>query len=201
MNVLVLLAVILFILMLLIGGGKGALSFISLFFNFGVLMITIFFMLDPKINPIVLTMISSAVISCINLFFVNEVNRKTITAFLSTLITIVILLLFIDMVTRMTMIQGFGEEQSEELAPFSLYIGIDFVKIGASVIIFSTIGAITEVAISITSSMGEMLNHHPSITRRDLFLSGIRIGKDILVPIPIRCFLLFWRLYGPAYMV
>ena len=180
MNVLVLLGVILFILMVLIGGSKGAMSFISLFFNFGVLMITIFFMQDPHINPIILTMIACAVVSCINLFFVNEVNRKTTTAFISTLITIVILLLFIDMVTRMTMIQGFGEEQSEELAPFSLYIGIDFVKIGASVIIFSTIGAITEVAISITSSMGEMLNHHPSISRKDLFLSGIRIGKDIL---------------------
>lgn len=78
------------------------------------------------------------------------------------------------------MIQGFGEEQSEELAPFSLFVGVDFAKIGASVVIISTIGAITEVAISITPSMGETLNHHPAISRKDLFLSGIRIGKDIL---------------------
>lgn len=46
--------------------------------------------------------------------------------------------------------------------------------------IISTIGAITEVAISITSSMGETMKHHPSISRKDLFLSGMRIGKDIL---------------------
>ncbi|APH06532.1 YibE/F family protein [Bacillus weihaiensis] len=180
MNVLLILSVILFILMILIGGKTGALSFISLFFNFGVLMMTIFFMLDPNVNPIIITMIACAVISCINLFFIDEVNRKTATAFLSTLITIAILLLLIDMVTKITMIQGFGEEQSEELAPYSLYIGVDFVKIGASVIIISTIGAITEVAISITSSMGETLHHHPTISRKDLFLSGMRIGKDIL---------------------
>lgn len=180
MNVLVLLAGVLFILMVVIGGGKGARSFISLFFNFGVLIMTIFFMLSPHTNPIILTMVSSAVISSINLFFINEVNRKTITAFISTLITIVILLLFIDLVTRRAMIQGFSEEQSVELTPFSLYIGVNFVKIGASVIIMSTIGAITEVAISITSSMSEMLNHHPLITRKALYLAGLSIGKDIL---------------------
>ena len=37
MNTLVCLAVILFILMILIGGRKGARSFLALFFNFGVL--------------------------------------------------------------------------------------------------------------------------------------------------------------------
>ena len=63
------------------------------------------------------------------------------------------------MVTKMTMIQGFGEEEIDELAIFSLYIGVDFVKIGASVIIMSTIGAITDVAISITSPMLEMFIH------------------------------------------
>ena len=180
MNVLMILSVILFILMVLIGGNKGVLSFISLFFNFGILMITVILMLDHDKNPIILTMIACTVISCINLFFINEINRKTITAFISTLITIVILLLFIDLVTRVTMIQGFSEEQSEELAPYSLYIGVNFVKIGASVIIMSTIGAITEVAISITSSMSETFHHHPSINRKNLFLSGMRIGKDIL---------------------
>ncbi|MFQ3543034.1 YibE/F family protein [Halobacillus rhizosphaerae] len=180
MNVLMILSVILFILMVSIGGNKGVLSFISLFFNFGVLMITIILMLDPDRNPIFLTMIACTVISCINLFFINEINRKTITAFISTMITIVILLLFIDLVTRVSMIQGFSEEQSEELAPYSLYIGVNFIKVGASVIIMSTIGAITEVAMSITSSMSETLNHHPSINHRDLFLSGMRIGKDIL---------------------
>ncbi|UOQ45810.1 YibE/F family protein [Halobacillus salinarum] len=180
MNVLLLLSVILLLLMISIGGTKGALSFVSLFFNFGVLMITVFFMMDSDMDPIFITMIACAVISCINLFFINEVNRKTATAFLSTLITIIVLLLLIDIVTNIAMIQGFSEEQSEELAPYSLYIGVDFVKIGASVIIMSTIGAITEVAISITSSMGETLNHHPSISRKNLFLSGMRIGKDIL---------------------
>ena len=48
MNALVCLAVILFILMILIGGKKGARSFLALFFNFGVLLITILIMTNPN---------------------------------------------------------------------------------------------------------------------------------------------------------
>ncbi|MGX2958094.1 YibE/F family protein [Peribacillus sp. JNUCC 23] len=180
MTVLVWLAAILFILMILIGGKKGARSFISLFLNFGVLLLTILLMTDPNADPIILTLIACAVISCINLFYINEVNSKTTTAFISTIITIIILLFFIVIVTENAMIQGFGEEEIEELSIFSLYIGVDFVKIGASVIIMSTIGAITDVAISITSPMREIFYHNPLISRKDLFASGLSIGKDIL---------------------
>jgi uncharacterized membrane protein len=180
MNVLVLLAAILFIMMILIGGKKGARSFIALFLNFGVLFFTILFMTDPNVDPIILTVIASTVISCITLFYINEVNRKTTTAFLSTIITIVILLFFIIIVTENAMIQGFGEEEIAELSMFSIYIGVDFVKIGAAMIIMSTIGAITDVAISIASPMREIYYHNPLISRKELFTSGLSIGKDIL---------------------
>ncbi|MFE3982236.1 YibE/F [Priestia aryabhattai] len=180
MNALVILSLILLVLMILIGGYRGMRSFISLFLNFGVLMFTIFLMLGPQMNPVIITLISCAIISCINLFFINNVDRKTGTAFLSTIVTIVLLIVLIEVIVNVSMIQGYGEEETEELAVFSLFVGIDYVKIGASVMIISTIGAITEVAISITSSMGETMKHHPSISRKDLFLSGMRIGKDIL---------------------
>jgi uncharacterized membrane protein len=180
MNVLVLLAVILFLLMILIGGKKGARSFIALFLNFGVLFLTILFMTDPNVDPIILTVISCTVISCITLFYINEVNRKTTTAFISTIITIVILIFFIVIVTEHSMIQGFGEEEIEELSMFSIYIGVDFVKVGAAMIIMSTIGAITDVAISIASPMREISHHNPLISRKDLFTFGLSIGKDIL---------------------
>lgn len=180
MNVLLWLAAILLILMIVIGGDKGKRSFIAIFLNFGVLFFTIFIMTIPKADPIILTLIASTVISCINLFYINEVNNKTITAFISTIITVVILLVFILILTESAMIQGFGAEEAEELSVFSLYIGVDFVKIAASVIIMSTIGAITDTAIAISSPMREMFHHHPSISRKELFAFGISIGKDIL---------------------
>ncbi|WP_394237093.1 YibE/F family protein [Niallia oryzisoli] len=180
MNVLVVLTCILFILMTLVGGKKGAKSFLAIFFNFAVLLLIILLMNDPNLDPVILTFIACILISCITLFFINDVNSKTTIAFFSTLITIVILLFFIVVVNKMAMIQGFGEEEIEELSSYSLYIGIDFVKIGASVIIMSTIGAIVDVAISIASPMREIYLHNPAISRKTLFKAGVSIGKDIL---------------------
>ncbi len=180
MNVLFVLAAILFILMLTIGGAKGARSFISLFLNFIVILVTVIFMASPLVDPILLTMIACVVISCINLFYINEVNSKTTVAFISTIITIGILFFFIYFITKKVQIQGFGEEEFEEIRIFSLYIGIDFIRLSASVIIMSTIGAITDVAISITSPMKEIFHHNPHLKSKELFTSGMTIGKDIL---------------------
>ncbi|EFI66808.1 YibE/F family protein [Lysinibacillus sp. HST-98] len=180
MNVVVLLAVILCVLMVLVGGRQGIRSFLSLFLNFGVLFVTIFLMTNPKNSPIILTFIACTIISCISLFYINKTNSKTITAFISTMVTIVVLLLFITFVTEKSMIQGFGEESTEEISIFSLYIGVNFVQIGASVIIMSTIGAIMDVAISIATSMHEIFYRNPSISRKNLFAAGLSIGRDIL---------------------
>src|SRR5699024_10282219 len=131
-------------------------------------------------NPIILTIIACTIVSSINLFYINQVNSKTITAFIASLITIIILISFIYMTTKKAMIQGFGEEEIDEISIFSLYLGIDFVKVGAAVIIMSTIGAITDVAISITSPMREVFRHHRDISQKELFVSGLNVGRDIL---------------------
>ena len=180
MSVLFMLAVILFILMVSVGGGKGARSFISLFLNFTVIVITVIFMASPDLDPIILTLIACIIISMINLFFINEVNSKTVTAFISTLITIAILFFFIYFITKKVQIQGFGEEEIEEIRIFSLYIGIDFIKVSSAVIVMSTIGAITDVAISIASPMKEIAMHNPNMGTKALFTSGMTIGRDIL---------------------
>ncbi|MCH7321520.1 YibE/F family protein [Solibacillus sp. MA9] len=180
MNVLVLLAGLLFVFMAIIGGKKGIRSFIALFLNFGVIIMTVFFMNAPTLNPVILTLIACLFISCINLFYINEVNWTTKTAFLATILTTIVLVIFISLITNSAMIQGFGEEETEEMGMFSFYIGLDFVKIAVSVIIMSTIGAITDAAIAIASPMREMHFHHPNIERKELFRFGLSIGRDIL---------------------
>src|SRR5690625_5439953 len=96
------------------------------------------------------------------------------------MITISLLVILIYFVTKKTMIQGFSEENIDELSVYSLFIGVDFVKVATSVIIMSTIGAITDMAISITSPMQEIFQHNKNISRKELFTSGLTIGRDIL---------------------
>ncbi|UOQ83653.1 YibE/F family protein [Gracilibacillus salinarum] len=180
MNALVLLAAILFILMAVVGGKEGIKSFIAILINFVVVIGTVLMMNDPNANPIVLTLVACGIISAVSLFYINEINSKTKMAFLATILTTLALLFFIFIITEKSMIQGFSEEESDSLVTFSVYIGIDFIKVATSVIIMSTIGAIVDAAISITSPMQEIREQNPDISRKDLFKSGMRIGRDIL---------------------
>ena len=180
MNVLIILAIMLGMSMVMIGGKKGALSFLSLFINFLVLLFTVFMMANANHNPITWVILACVIISCINLFFINGVNSTTVAAFLSTILTVFVLLFFILLITDLTMINGFGEEEVDELGMFSLYIGINFSELAAAVIIISTIGAITDISISITSPMREIQFHNPGISRRELVDAGFNIGRDLL---------------------
>lgn len=180
MTVQVVLGVILFLLMVLFGGKKGAKSFFTLFLNFLMLFILIMFMIAPNANHILLTIIACIAITAINLFYINGFNVKTKTAFLASVITLLLLLVVILFITTKAKIQGFGEEEVEEISAFSIYIGVDFVKIGAAVIIMSAIGSIVDIAISISSPMYELFRHQPKTTRKELTQFGLHIGRDVL---------------------
>lgn len=179
MNVLLILASILLLLMIAVGGMNGVRSFISLFLNGIILIVTVFFMLDTATNILVLTLLACIGLCAVNLFYINGLNRKTLAAFIATFITLGILLSVIYLVTEVAMIQGFSEEETEELDAYNLLIGIDYVQVAAAVIIMSTIGAIMDVAISITSAMQEYGNHIAS-TSKQLIAYGMAIGRDIL---------------------
>ncbi|WP_029267715.1 YibE/F family protein [Virgibacillus alimentarius] len=180
MTVQVVLAAILFLLMVLVGGKKGVRSFFTLFLNFLVFLITMILMTIPIVNPIIVALIACTAICSMNLFYINGVNMKTKTAFISSMITIVILISFIVFITSKAKVQGFGEEVIEEISVFSLHVGVDFVKVGAAMVILTAIGSITDIAISIVSPMQELFHHQPSTSRKELVRFGLSIGRDVL---------------------
>ena len=180
MNVLVCLSIILFVLMKLISGEKGTRSFIALFLNFGITLLTVLLMTREAFNPIFLTMIACIFISCINLFYINTINLKSVISFIATLMTLFFLVGIIFIFVEKAMIQGFGIEEIEELSFFNLYVGVNFLEIASCTIIMGSIGAITDTSISISSAMNEIFIHNPFMDRYNLFKSGMNVGKDIL---------------------
>ncbi len=179
MSVVSVLAIILFVLMRIIGGERGTTSFLSLFLNLGMLFLAIMLMVNNA-NAILVTLITCAVVSYINLFFVNGINIKTKAALCSTGITIVVLFFLIVLFHQKAMIQGFGVEEIEEFNTFSFYVDVDYRVIGICTMVMGTIAAITDTAISISSAMNEVYVNNPLMKRFELFRSGITIGKDIL---------------------
>ena len=47
-------------------------------------------------------------------------------------------------------------------------------------ILIASLGAVMDVAMSISSTVSEIISQTPSLTRRQLFRSGINVGRDMM---------------------
>ncbi len=175
----IILIILLFLLMIYIDIKRGIKLFLSILFNFIILMI-IFYLIAVGLNPIICSLIGCFIISYIILYYVNERNVKTESSLKSVIIVLIILSFLIFFVTKISRIAGFGYESYEEINMFSYDVKIDFTNIAISMILISLIGATVDSSIAISSALYEVYDNNKKLSKKDLFLSGMNIGKDIL---------------------
>ena len=175
----IILIILLFLLMIYIDIKRGIKLFLSILFNFIILMI-IFYLIAFGLNPIICSLIGCFIISYIILYYVNERNVKTESSLKSVIIVLIILSVLIFFVTKISRIAGFGYESYEEINMFSYDVKIDFTNIAMSMILISLIGATVDSSIAISSALYEVYDNNKNLSKKDLFLSGMNIGKDIL---------------------
>ena len=175
----IILIILLFLLMIYIDIKRGIKLFLSILFNFIILMI-IFYLIAIGLNPIICSLIGCFIISYIILYYVNERNIKTGSSLKSVIIVLIILSFLIFFVTKISRIAGFGYESYEEINMFSYDVKIDFTNIAISMILISLIGATVDSSIAISSALYEVYDNNKNLSKKDLFLSGMNIGRDIL---------------------
>lgn len=179
MNAIVILLIILFALMSMIGKGRGVKSFFTLFFNFLILFLMLI-LIAAKLDPFKVTFVGCIVISYVTLFYINGTNKKTTSALISVILAVFITMLITYNIGNQAKLQGFANEQAETIAYLSLYVQLNFSKIVVCQVLIGLLGAIIDVSISISSSINEIYKNDNSISQKDLFKSGINVGKDIL---------------------
>ena len=179
MTVITVLTLILFVLMKVVGEERGVKSFSSLLLNIGLIFLAVILIANGR-SPLVITAVACLLISSVNLFFINTINQKTRIAFMSTILTLGIMLPLIFYFVTVANVQGLGEEELVEMDMYSLKLGLDFVTISISMVIMSTVGAVNDTAMSIASAMFEIKRHNQTLSQKDFFLSGMTVGKDIL---------------------
>ncbi|WP_217971970.1 YibE/F family protein [Staphylococcus xylosus] len=179
MSAITILGLLLLVLMLIFGGKKGLISYMTLFLNFVILVIAIVIIIFGA--PIYLvTLIFCIIIAACNLFMLNSYNTKTKAAFYATILTTVILILAIYFSVSIGDIQGFTTEEQDETYIFSMNIGIDMVKFMVFTIVLAVIAAVIDLAITISSPICELNETNPELTQKELFHSGMRVGREIL---------------------
>lgn len=179
MNAVVILALILLILMIIFGGKKGAISYAMLFLNFVCVLLALIAIVLQLPIPII-ALIFCIVVASLNLFGLNGNNVKTQAAFYSTCITTLVLLSAIYLAVAFGHLQGFAAEQQDETYVYSMNIGINMVQFMVFTTFLAVIAAVVDLAITISSPMYELSETNPELNRRELFKSGMRIGREIL---------------------
>ncbi|MBO3092838.1 YibE/F family protein [Schleiferilactobacillus harbinensis] len=179
MGVISLLGVILLVLLVLVCGKSGLTIFFGLLLNFVLLFITVT-LFGLGAPPVLTTILASAVILAVVVFFSAASNRVTRIAYVVSLGVMLILAGLAWLIQFFGNIQGFGNEVGEDIGGFSLLIGVSFGQIVVSILMLSALGAVAEASIAVTSGLFEVADQVPDITPAQLFKDGQEIGGKII---------------------
>ena len=176
------LVLILIFLMILIGGERGAVSVMTLAGNIIILLFSIILMANG-FPPLLLVVAAGAGVCYNSLFYQNGNNPKTRAAFMATLLVMLLLFIPLYVITWKAGNYGLNELQISEddfMYYYSTDIHINMLHVGIFVTGFSTLGAVIDTALSVTSSVYEVWIHKNSLTAKELTASGYQVGKEII---------------------
>ena len=171
---------LLLIIIFLIGRSKGICTIISLDFTLfaiiGLLLPLIFSGYSPILSTLAIVIITTGY----SLFMINGSSIKTIVAVIATSLGVLIAGLSFLVLSHLIHISGFNTDQAEALILISQQTHLNISDILFSGILISGLGAVMDVGMSLASSLYEVHTLNPTLTRKQLFISGLNIGKDMI---------------------
>lgn len=169
-----------FAVALLVGRFTGFKSLLGLLFTIICLFIILIPLLLNGAPTIITTFVTCAYIALVCFTVLGGVHRKTVSAFLGTAAGMLLAMLFGIMAQSLAKINGLRLEDAEPLLQLKYEGGAIRVKgLLVAGIIISALGAVMDVAMSISSSLEEVHAANPQLTRKQLFASGMNIGRDM----------------------
>lgn len=168
------------IAIIIFGKQQGFRTIISLILT----CLYIFIVFIPSIingyNIYITSVIASIFIIVMTLTIIYGIDRKSVVAaigcFLGTFIS-GLLVVISDELFKLT---GLINEESLYLLQLNTKVPIDLNAIIFASVTIGAIGAIMDVSVSIASSLFEVYENSNEITYKDLFNSGIIIGRDMI---------------------
>lgn len=165
----------------IVGGRTGAKSLVAL----AVTLVCLFGVLLPALmkgaNTLLMTFIVCAYVAVVSLTIVGGVQKKSVCAMLGAVAGTALALLFGLLAQALTRVDGLRIEDVEpllQLRQTGTPIGLRGLLVGG--IIISALGAVMDVTMGIASSLAEVHAANPQLSRRELFRSGMNIGRDAM---------------------
>ncbi len=172
--------ILFFIVILLVGRLTGLKSLAGLVFTVVCLFAVLIPLLIKGFPTVLTTFLTCAFIALVSFTILGGVHRKTISAFLGTVSGMFFAMIFALIVQFFAKIDGLRLEDAEPLLQLK-YTGarIGLKGLLTASIIISALGAVMDVAMSISSALEEIHAANPALKRGDLVRSGMNIGRDM----------------------
>ena len=165
-------------LLIYVGKKKGFLSLFSIFAT----VILILFVLVPLVrngfNPIFSALGISVISTVITMYLVGGLNKKSTSAILGTIGSLLTATIFSLLTIKFSRLTGFCCEETMFL--YQADSTLNFKGILTASIMLATLGAVMDTGMSVASSINEFYMINPKLTPKELFNSGMNVGKDII---------------------
>lgn len=161
-----------------IGRMKGFYSLLSIIIT----IVLVFFIFVPlvlfNVSPILAALIISIISTVATMYLVAGFNSKTNAAITGTVLTLIFASILALLAIKIAHLSGFMGEES--LFLYMQRPDLSQTGILAASMIIAALGALMDVAISISSTINEIHITDPKLSVYELFKSGMNVGRDII---------------------
>jgi uncharacterized membrane protein len=166
--------------LIIIGRDKGAMALLSLVITLVCVVGILFPLIEYGFSAILSTILIVFYVTVFTFVLIDGINRKTISAAIGTLLGVVIASLFAFIAGALSHISGFRTNEAEELLLIGTDHGMKIKGLFTAGILIASLGAVMDVAMSIASAIHELHQVNSALSAKELFKSGMNIGRDAM---------------------
>lgn len=168
------------LLLCVIGGKQGIRGSLGLIFTF----ISVIFIYIPLIyrgfSPFWVAVFVCVITTVITMYLIGGAGRKTVCAIGGTVAGVLCAGVTAILFSKASGISGYNVSDIETLLTLWNTEGIQVGGLLFSGLLISALGATMDVAMSVSSAMEEIIQQNPALTRKQLWLAGMRVGRDMM---------------------
>lgn len=166
--------------LIIIGGRKGLMALLGLVYT----LLSIWFILIPMVlrgaDPILTAILIVALTTIASLFLLTGWSRKTLCASIGCVGGVAAAGLIAAIAGTISPLNGFNLAEAEDMVLRAFDYELHISGLLVSGILIASLGAVMDVAMSISSACWELRELNPTLPRAALFRSGMNIGRDAM---------------------
>ena len=163
-----------------IGGKQGIKGCLGLIFTFFCVIFVYLPLVYLRFSPFWAAVFICFLTTLVTMYLIGGPTKKTCAATLGTLAGVVLAGLSAWCFSKASGISGYNVSDIETLMTLWNTNRIQIGGLLFSGLLISCLGAVMDVAMSISSAIYEIYKQNTSLTRKELFKAGMRVGRDMM---------------------